>query len=143
MAIWPWVVGFKNFGQKLDDFPNLRKWFEETVGQRPAVGKGKAVGLELRPKPGIYTDEQRKILFGQTAAVVRLPSSRPEREARSGGTCSRRCVDKKGPSTTPPCGGFAWDDGKRLLTESDSRGVVPRPAKGDRHGHDSSTQHRL
>ena len=71
MAIWPWVVGFKNFGQKLEDFPNLKKWFEETVGQRPAVVKGKAVGLELRPKPGINTDEQRKILFGQTAAVVR------------------------------------------------------------------------
>jgi GST-like protein len=71
MAIWPWVVGFKNFGQKLEDFPNLKKWFEETVGQRPAVVKGKAVGLELRPKPGINTDEQRKILFGQTASVVR------------------------------------------------------------------------
>jgi GST-like protein len=41
------------------------------VGERPAVVKGKAVGLELRPKPGIYTDEQRKVLFGQTAAVVR------------------------------------------------------------------------
>ena len=71
MAIWPWVVGFKNFGQKLEDFPNLKKWFEETVGQRPAVVKGKAVGLELRPTPGINTAEQRKILFGQTAQVVR------------------------------------------------------------------------
>ena len=59
MASWPWVVGFKNFGQKLDDFPNLQRWFE------------KAVGLELRAQPGINTDEQRKILFGQTAQVVR------------------------------------------------------------------------
>ena len=25
MAVWPWVVGFKNFGQKLEDFPNLQK----------------------------------------------------------------------------------------------------------------------
>ncbi len=40
MAIWPWVVGFKNFGQKLDDFPNLKKWFEETVGQRPRGPEG-------------------------------------------------------------------------------------------------------
>jgi len=71
MASWPWVVGFKNFGQKLDDFPNLKRWFEKSVGERPAVVKGKAVGLELRPKPGINTDEQRKILFGQTAQVVR------------------------------------------------------------------------
>jgi GST-like protein len=71
MAIWPWVVGFKNFGQKLEDFPALHKWFEEAVGKRPAVGKGKAVGAELRQTPGINTDEQRKILFGQTASVVR------------------------------------------------------------------------
>jgi GST-like protein len=35
------------------------------------VMKGKTVGLELRPKPGIHSDEQRKILFGQTASVVR------------------------------------------------------------------------
>jgi GST-like protein len=71
MAIWPWVVGFKNFGQKLEDFPALHKWFEEAVGKRPAVVKGKAVGAELRQTPGINTDEQRKILFGQTASVVR------------------------------------------------------------------------
>ena len=71
MAIWPWVVGFKNFGQKLEDFPQLQRWFEESVGQRPAVVKGKAVGAELRATPGINTEEQRRLLFGQTAAVVR------------------------------------------------------------------------
>jgi GST-like protein len=71
MASWPWVVGFKNFGQNLDDFAHLKRWFEESVGKRPAVVKGKAVGAELRKVPGISTDEQRKILFGQTAQVVR------------------------------------------------------------------------
>jgi len=70
MAIWPWIVGYKNFGQKLEDFPNLEKWFRET-GKRPAVVKGQAAGAELRQTPGINTDEQRKILFGQTASVVR------------------------------------------------------------------------
>src|SRR3954470_20947422 len=71
MASWPWVVGFKNLGQKLEDFPNLQRWFEKSVGERAAVVKGKAVGAELRKVPGINTDEQRKILFGQTAKVVR------------------------------------------------------------------------
>ena len=71
MASWPWVVGFKNFNQKLEDFPNLQRWFEKSVGERPAVVKGKAVGAELRKVPGINTEEQRKILFGQTAQVVR------------------------------------------------------------------------
>ena len=64
-------MGFKNFGQKLEDFPVLQKWFEDGVGKRPAVVKGKAVGAELRKTPGINTEEQRKILFGQTASVVR------------------------------------------------------------------------
>ena len=71
MAIWPWIVGFKNFGQNLDDFVDLKRWFEESMGKRPAVIKGKAAGAELRPAPGINTEEQRKVLFGQTAAVVR------------------------------------------------------------------------
>ena len=71
MMSWPWVVGFKNFGQKLEDFPHLQRWFEKSVGARPAVIKGKAVGAELRKTPGINTDEQRRILFGQTAQVVR------------------------------------------------------------------------
>jgi len=70
-AIWPWCVGFKNFGQNLEDFPHLKRWFEDSMGKRPAVVKGKAVGAELRAQPGINTDEQRKILFGQTAQVVR------------------------------------------------------------------------
>lgn len=70
-AIWPWCVSFKNFRQDMDDFPNLKRWFEKSMGERPAVVKGKAVGLELRAQPGINTDEQRKILFGQTSAVVR------------------------------------------------------------------------
>jgi len=70
-AIWPWLVGFKNFGQNIADFPDLNRYFEETMGKRPAVLKGKTVGLDLRPKPGIHSEEQRKILFGQTASVVR------------------------------------------------------------------------
>jgi GST-like protein len=71
MASYPWIVPYERQGQKLEDFPHLKRWFDESVGQRPAVIKGKAVGAELRATPGINTDEQRKILFGQTAAVVR------------------------------------------------------------------------
>ncbi len=70
-AIWPWCGGFKNFGQKLDDFPNLKRWFEKSMGEREGVKKGRAAGAELRQTPGINTEEQRRVLFGQTAAVVR------------------------------------------------------------------------
>ena len=70
-AIWPWLIGFKNFRQNMDDFPNVKRYFEKTMGERPAVQKGRKVGAELRATPGIHTEEQRRILFGQTAAVVK------------------------------------------------------------------------
>jgi GST-like protein len=39
MAAWPWVVPWKKQGQVLDDFPNLRRWFD-TLRARPAVQRG-------------------------------------------------------------------------------------------------------
>jgi GST-like protein len=71
MAIWPWIVRWKNCKQQLADFPNLERWFEDKVGKRPAVTRGRAAGAELRPQPGVQTEEQRRVLFGQTASVVR------------------------------------------------------------------------
>jgi glutathione S-transferase len=70
MAIWPWIRGYKVFGQNIDDFPALKRWFDE-VGARPAVAKGVALGEELRkplPEPGSKEAEaRRKALFEQTA----------------------------------------------------------------------------
>jgi len=70
MAIWPWIVGYRNFGQKLEEFPDLQRWFKE-IGKRPGVLKGQAAGAELRQPPHVDTEEQRKVLFAQTASVVR------------------------------------------------------------------------
>ena len=28
MACYPWIVPWKNQGQNLDDFPDLRRWFD-------------------------------------------------------------------------------------------------------------------
>ena len=65
MACWPWIVPHKNQGQDLDEFPNLRRWFE-TLRARPAVQRGFEIGSELRVATG--PDEKAKqILFGQTA----------------------------------------------------------------------------
>jgi len=69
MAIWPWIVPYKNLGQNLDDFPDLKRWFSTTMGERPAVRKGKELGADLRAPA--MTDEAKKVLFGQTATVVR------------------------------------------------------------------------
>ncbi len=66
MACWPWVVPHERQGQSLDDFPNLKRWFE-TIGARDAVRKGKAVGSDWRSPNIAESDEAKKVLFGQRA----------------------------------------------------------------------------
>jgi hypothetical protein len=46
IAAWPWVVRYEWQGQKLEDFPHVKRWFE-AVGARPAVVRGAAVGADL------------------------------------------------------------------------------------------------
>jgi GST-like protein len=73
MASYPWVVGHKNQGQNIDDFPHLKRWLE-TIQARPATVRAYAKAKEVNPnfgQPVNRTEEERKILFGQTAAVVR------------------------------------------------------------------------
>ena len=60
-----WVRPYKNQGQSLDDFPNLKRWFEAIMA-RPAVERGMAVGQEFRRN--LAGDKQaQKVLFGQKA----------------------------------------------------------------------------
>ena len=73
MASYPWVVPYKNQGQNIDDFPHLKRWLE-TIAARPATVRAYAKAKEVNPnfgQPVNRTEEERKILFGQTAAVVR------------------------------------------------------------------------
>ncbi len=65
MAIYPWIVPYKNQGQNLDDFPHLKLWFE-TIAARPATKRAYAIAERLNANPTI-DEESRKILFGQTA----------------------------------------------------------------------------
>lgn len=69
IACYPWTVGHENQGQKLEDFPHLKRWFE-SIKARPATERAYARAAEVNPAPAAMTDEQRKILFGQTASVV-------------------------------------------------------------------------
>ena len=67
MACIGWVVPHQNQGQNLDDFPNLKRWFE-AVKARPAVEKGLRVGKEERERMNLATDKDaQKVLFGQKA----------------------------------------------------------------------------
>jgi len=70
MAIYPWIVPHERQGQKLEDFPHLKRWFE-AIRARPAVERSYAKAKEVNPNlGGIRTAEERAILFGQTAASV-------------------------------------------------------------------------
>jgi GST-like protein len=66
MAAYPWIVPHEVQGQSLDDFPNVKRWFD-AIAARPATiaayAKGKAISDGTAP----ITDEQRRTLFGQTA----------------------------------------------------------------------------
>jgi GSH-dependent disulfide-bond oxidoreductase len=68
MASYPWVTGWKRQEQNLDDFPNLRRWFD-AIRERPATVRAYAKGEPYANRPAV-TEEGRKILFGQTAAAV-------------------------------------------------------------------------
>jgi GST-like protein len=71
MACYPWIVPHERQGQKLKEFPHLQRWFN-AIKERPATVKAYALVQEVNPGAGgIRTDEERRILFGQTAGVVR------------------------------------------------------------------------
>jgi len=69
MICWPWVLIAKPLGQSLDAFPNVSAW-RQRVKERPAVQAAVDLGKELRRK-GPPSDEERQVLFNQTAGSVR------------------------------------------------------------------------
>jgi GST-like protein len=68
MAVYPWIVPYERQGQKLEDFPHLKRWFE-AMREREGVKRAYARGKEINTAPTV-SEESKKILFGQTAAVA-------------------------------------------------------------------------
>lgn len=69
MAAYPWIVPYERQGQNLDEFPHLERWFE-AIRARPATVRAYAKGKEINTRATI-DEAARRILFGQTAAVVK------------------------------------------------------------------------
>jgi GSH-dependent disulfide-bond oxidoreductase len=65
MACIGWIKPYRNQGQDLAEFPNLKRWFEMMLAH-PAVARGLAVGEQRR---GNLADdkEAQKVLFNQRA----------------------------------------------------------------------------
>jgi GST-like protein len=68
MAAYPWIVPHERQGQKLEDFPHLKRWFD-AIAARPAVKRAYGRAKEVNTQPTV-SEEGKKILFGQTATIV-------------------------------------------------------------------------
>jgi len=60
MAVFPWCRLHRRQRQSLDDFPNVRRWFDQ-IAARPAVAKDMA---RLEDKAGNFDEEAWANLFG-------------------------------------------------------------------------------
>ena len=70
MACYPWTVSHEKQQQDLNDFPNLKRWYE-TIAARPATQRAYALVEKINPdrdKP--LDDTARKAMFGQDASTV-------------------------------------------------------------------------
>lgn len=65
IACYPWIVPYEAQGQRLEDFPHLKRWFE-AIRDRPATIRayGKAAAVNTQ---NTLTEESRRWLFGQAA----------------------------------------------------------------------------
>ena len=71
IACWPWVRVHRYHGQRWEDFPNVKRWFDD-VAARPAVQKGMKLLINKRAKTrDVLNQEARDILFGQTQMARR------------------------------------------------------------------------
>jgi len=60
MAIFPWCRLYERQGQNIDDFPNVKRWFEK-VASRPAVAKDMG---RLEDVVGEWDKESWEVSFG-------------------------------------------------------------------------------
>jgi len=74
IACWPWIVSHERQGQDLDEFRNVKRWFE-AVRERPGVMRGFALGHEQ-----MVDRESYEFLYGQTAARVKELEAKHDRK---------------------------------------------------------------
>ena len=60
MACFPWIRTYKSQQVSIDDYPNVRRWYEQ-LKARPTVQRGCELGTELRMPT--YDAEARRHLF--------------------------------------------------------------------------------
>jgi GST-like protein len=69
IACYPWIVPYERQGQKLEDFPNLKRWFE-TIQARPATVRAYEKAEAFKADQ-ISPEQSRELLFNQSAGTVK------------------------------------------------------------------------
>ncbi|HKJ95895.1 MAG TPA: glutathione S-transferase N-terminal domain-containing protein [Gammaproteobacteria bacterium] len=62
IASFPWIRPYENQGQDLNDYPNLKRWFD-AIAARPAVQDGLEVLADQRQSG--FDEQARRLLFGE------------------------------------------------------------------------------
>jgi GST-like protein len=70
IACYPWIVPYERQGQKLEDYPNVARWFH-TIAARPAVVRAYDIAKKIHVQGATFTEEEKRVLFGQDASTVR------------------------------------------------------------------------
>jgi GSH-dependent disulfide-bond oxidoreductase len=65
IAAYPWIVPYEAQGQRLEDFPHLKRWFT-AIHDRPATVRAYAKAATINTQ-NTLTEEAKRVLFGQTA----------------------------------------------------------------------------
>jgi GST-like protein len=68
MAAFPWVMPYQRYGQDLQPFANVRRWFD-AIRSRPAVQRGVDVGQDW-PRDEARNDQAHATMFGQDSSTV-------------------------------------------------------------------------
>ncbi|MFB2875618.1 glutathione binding-like protein [Floridanema aerugineum] len=69
IAIYPWIVPYERQNQKLENFPNLQRWFE-AIKARPATIRAYEKA-EAFKEQAISPEQARELLFNQSANTVK------------------------------------------------------------------------
>jgi GST-like protein len=70
MASYPWTAIWERQQQKIEDFPNLKRWLD-TMRERPGVKRAYEVAKSYQSNRSNTDPAVAKILFGQSAETVR------------------------------------------------------------------------
>ncbi|MEP0871408.1 glutathione S-transferase N-terminal domain-containing protein [Trichocoleus desertorum AS-A10] len=68
MAIYPWIVPYEMQGQKLEDFPQVQRWFE-AIKARPATIRAYEKAAAFKDQ-ALNIERSRDLLFNQSANTV-------------------------------------------------------------------------